>query len=564
MDRIFYNTGVYDVPKGVPIYIFDTSFLPSPEIINYDEFIPTLMSLLPRDPYTLIMFSSGLNKISWTWGIKFLKKFLVDENNLNNIHKILSVHDGWFVKSLTSILSNYNLTKKNINVLNRLLESFDLSDKKEEFNLDSKIINCDNLAQLNDFIDITKLKISLNVYKHDYHLESTSPLINIKAIDFKQFNSMNFIMHKQDDFDSDDSFISTESSHETETGMSDGFKFHFYQIFNIIFNYGDKVELLFHKPGNKVNSEIFYNCIKRNQILWINDWDLHCIATCFRKLINELPGPLIKTELIELPIREQTLSHSLHKVLSSLIKDFQILLIQLFNVFNKLVKNNSQTKLTPTILAKNFVICLSHEVYLKANESNLIIVNNFIKKLIENWDHINHPYKSLTIDQILSGKDIENSHDDSYSHFDLTYEDVNDNNTTNTPDSDLESMSILSDSPKKNILGANSNIVNQSLPSTPKRKSPSKNIQLTRETSPNRGISTETSPIRSPTKVLVQYPPQKYKFDSIKVSQQEIPSLISPEINSNTKKPVIRGRKVGELARLYEERTQGLELLKGL
>lgn len=74
MDRIFYKSDLRDPTTNYPIYIFDTSYLPSPDIINYNEFLITLMSYLPIKPYVLIMFSCGLNKISWIWGHKLYKK----------------------------------------------------------------------------------------------------------------------------------------------------------------------------------------------------------------------------------------------------------------------------------------------------------------------------------------------------------------------------------------------------------------------------------------------------------------------------------------------------------
>lgn len=114
MERIFYKTNLCDPSTQLPIFIFDTSYLPSTEVISYDEFIPTLMKHLPKENYVLVMFSCGLNKISWIWGIKFLKSFLTDnnENHLDRLAKIISVHDSWFVKSITQIFKNYNTTRK--------------------------------------------------------------------------------------------------------------------------------------------------------------------------------------------------------------------------------------------------------------------------------------------------------------------------------------------------------------------------------------------------------------------------------------------------------------------
>lgn len=105
MERIFYKSDSLDPHTDLPIFIFDTSYLPSTDLINYDAFIPTMMKYLPLEPYALVMFNCGLNKILWVWGIKFLKEFLDNEkyDNLSNLIKIYTVHDSWFVKSITQI-----------------------------------------------------------------------------------------------------------------------------------------------------------------------------------------------------------------------------------------------------------------------------------------------------------------------------------------------------------------------------------------------------------------------------------------------------------------------------
>lgn len=61
--------------------------------------------------------------------------------------------------------------------------------------------------------------------------------------------------------------------------------------------------------------------------------------------------------------------------------------------------------------------------------------------------------------------------------------------------------------------------------------------------------------------VAVQWPPQKYKF---LIERKEPPP--KPEIMAAEKhKPVtVRGHKVGELTRLFEERALGLEIIRGM
>lgn len=563
MERIFYKTDLQDDPSNVPIYIFDTSFLPSPEVINYDEFILTLMTRLPRQAYTLIMFCSGLNKISWIWGVKFLKTFLMDETNLQNLNKIISVHEGWFIKTLASILTNYHLTRKNINVLNKVLENFTFNgsgDSDFQNNLSDQlgkhkniIINCSSLWQLNNFIDITKLKISLNVYKHDYQLDN--PPIN------KSFKSVNFF--------NGSALNDKENSDVLFPSLGEVLKYHIYQNFNIINNFGDKVELLFHKPGNKINSEIFINCIKRDQLVWINDWDLYCIATSFKKLIAELPS-LIPIELIDLPIKDDTLLHNFHKIVNRLPKDLQIILVNLFHLFHKLIVNCDTTKLTSRLLSKIFINCLSHQTYLKLNEPNLIIVNNFIRKLIDNWDGIGvyMDLRTYSMDRLVGGTELVNDNENSYINYDLTIDEFDSDTeigvnqqffTDNTQKESDDELIDLNLSPKK-VLAPNNNIGNIG----------SGSLQYMKSLPAIKSInSTPLSPTRNQQElnlVSVQYPPQKYKFKSMNFDSHKSRSSSghsSPDKHS-IKKPVIRGIKVGELAKLYEERAQGLELLRNL
>lgn len=579
MDRIFYKSSIVDEPKKVPVYIFDTSFLPSPEIINYDEFILTLMKLLPNEPYTLIMFGGGLNKISWIWGLKFIKKFLIDDANLNNLNKILMVHESWFIKTLTSILNNYNLTKKNLSFLNKMIENFTMDNNMnlEKFGSfdNGLVINCKDLFELNQYFDITKLKISLNVYKHDYSLNNCDNL--------KDFKNLNFNINKFN-----------------PVKVNEIFKYHFYQIFDIIYIFGDKVELIFHKPGNKISSEIFVSCIKRDQLLWINDWDLYCIATSFKKLVVELPV-LLPIKSIHLPVTDKSLIKNFREILKSLNKDLSLVLVKIFELFNKLI-SNPKTKLTSQILAKNFVSVLTHETFLKSNEPNLIIGINFIKKVIDTWDQLDITSKDH-LKWINNENEIVHENENDNPFYETSDKENKENFPIETSNNYID-YDLVEESPKK-ALHKNDVILN-SHDYSPKKTSPMKtspvksvphlpsitNFQTVNspvlqpirshpklntnvsplkpstklsptENSPTKLLFTKSSPKPSPTKISVQYPPQKYSFEHKRSDSRKESNINVTQQNTNFK-PVIRGIKVGELAKLYEERAQGLELLRSL
>lgn len=446
------------------------------------------MTQLPEKPYILVMFGNGLTNISWVWGLKFIKRFMMDDTNLNNIVQIFSVHDSWFVKTLTTVLNNYNLARQSFSL-------FKNSKDKFRFNFnDKQIINCGNLYELNNYVDITKLKISLNVYKHDYALNKDLMIENPRLKHPELINNT--------------------------------IKYHFYQIYHIIYNFGDKVQLIFHKPGNKISSEIFINCIKRDQVVWINDWNLYCIATSFKKLLGELPV-LLPLEMIPLPIKHESLYENFHTIIDSLNPELQTVLINVFKLLFKLIQTPS-TKLNSKILSRTFSSTLSHQPSTRSNETNTMIVANFIRMIIDNWDSLG--YNELH-------DDIEVDANDSYEQFDIT-ENVSDN----LSDEDL--ISVVSQSPTK-------------LPLTP-----SKSFNRSVITSPktletkllSSSIVTPSSLALSPTKLVIKRPS----------TPEILLTSLQVKVVSQTKRPVIRGIRVSELAKLYEERCQGLDILKSI
>lgn len=60
--------------------------------------------------------------------------------------------------------------------------------------------------------------------------------------------------------------------------------------------------------------------------------------------------------------------------------------------------------------------------------------------------------------------------------------------------------------------------------------------------------------------IALELPTQKYKVTEPQLRLPVATKPAPPPIPA--KKPVIRGRKVGELARLFEERCEGLEILR--
>lgn len=563
MDRIFYKADVEDPVTHLPIYIFDTSFLPPTDVIDYDAFIVTLMSHLPMERYTLLMFSCGLNRISWMWGLKFLKSFLGpnDSEHLERIERIITVHDSWFIKTITQILRNYNTTRKNFSSLNRIIESFN-NKQKRIGNLRSfsqAINNCSTLSKLASCLDITRLKISLNVYKYDLQLEN--------AID---------ISHETE-------LINENTKIDSQTDPL--FFSHFYQIFSIIDSYATRSELVFHRPGNKVNTEILFNCVNRNQVIWINDWDLYTIATTFKKILMELPDPFIPIEKIHLPMKDDL--KSTKRNFEAIVQSYQRssnyaqVSVQIFDLCYKLILNTHITRHSSSTLSKCLSHCLSHEIILLQNKDSILIVNRFLKNIMDHWPSMRTSYVSKypTIKDALNypeeSADIKNSYDCGRDWSVISCEEEEQEfDTSNILDSrslkyDPFMSSSVSSAGSSDVGLKLSTFSSKEVKAQPSLTKNTKVIKESNKLEEGKCIDSskplEKDKLADISNVALQYPPQKYKFSVDKNrSPKREPStrVVSPL--SATKKPVIRGRKVGEIARLFEERAEGFEILNGM
>ncbi|RLV93003.1 Protein ECM25 [Spathaspora sp. JA1] len=520
MDRIFYRTSVRDPITNYPLYIFDTSYLPSPELINYDELIITLMNNIPTQPYVLIMFNCGLNKISWMWGIKFLTTFLdVDDYNLNNVVKIFTVHDSWFIKSLTEVVSNFNSTRKNITQFKKLLDMFDISSGGN--NTTTEIVKCPGLAKLSHYLDITKLKISLNVYLHDLQIYPQgielamryTPIVNPLI----RLDKTSLFYH------------------------------HLYQMFNIISTNGHQFELILLKPGNKAQSSILYDCIVRNHVIWINDFNLYCIANVFKKLLSQLPFALISVDDIPLPVKDD-LGYS-RSTLSSIITklrkqeetyNYDQLLLQIFVMGDKLIENNQITKHTAITLSNCLGHCISHEL-ITNNINNLQIVKRFIKNILRNWHDIQDEYKILTIAESIETTDISEPLYHSSTDTLITTPEISKVEIQYPP----QKYKFIKEPTESGVQRTESCSRQQTQQPT------ESDIQSTH-------ASTEQP--TEPTQICTKQQTVTTKQQTPPTKQPTPPSKKTPPPHIRYK-PVIRGRKVEQLTKLYEERSKGLEIL---
>lgn len=576
MERIFYQSDVADAYSGLPIYVFDTSFLPSPETIDYDHFIPAMINILPRTPYVVVMLSCGLNQFNWVWGVKFLKSFLASDVNVANLHKIISVHDSWFVRSITQLVTNFAFSKKTTVRLNAL---FSMSPGKDDL-----LIRCETLSHLSAYIDITKLKLSLNVYRHEAETQMTPKLFLEYPVPTLVTSNTQFCQSSDPDF-----------------------YHHFYQIFHIVSTHGTQVELLFHKPGNRLNSEILFLCIMRNQLIWINDWDLHCIASCFKRLLIEMPQRLVSRDLIVLPMND-SFEYTVG-VFNQMVSHYQTgaVLFQIIDMCWRISQNGSVTKHNPRSIVRCLCFSLTHEPHLQLKSETVGSTIRFLENVVEHWPKIKplHRNRFSTVESVVEGKDFHDSTIDEL--YNMSHEISVDEVISDEDKSDY-TASYLSDKSSFSLVGTifenpDSTASLKKIATARELQSPSKQEGCESPVKPkpkNHNLSAalilisqaENSPQRKPkstpklptdatvkviaehevkkekrlsdiSNVQVQWPPQKYKFEKKpSIANLQIKEAVKP--NDPVRRPVIRGRKVGQLTKLFEERSQAMEILTSI
>lgn len=502
MERIFFKSDIEDAYSGLPVYVFDTLYLPSTDIIDYDLFIPTLMKKLPLERYILVMFSCGLNKISWIHGVKFLRLFLSPETcNFDNLHKIIAVHESWFVKSISLVLTNISISKKTLTKLHKLFDSLSRQ-------LDI-LISCGSLEELSNYVDVTRLKISLNIYKHDAQI-TLLPRLLLNCPTLKLIN-------------------------ETTTynpGSDPLFCYHLNQIFRILETYGPKAEAIFRKPGNRQSTEILYQCIVRNQYIWINDWDLHCIASTFKKILLSVT-PLINIDDIVLPMKDD-LDYTLMVLSKNFAgsNDAASVLFRVIDLCHAIVENPEDTQHLPISIAKSMCHALTHELKLQQNSDRVSIAVRYIKNLIQHWCRIRPLFQKRLSVSAQKESQSQEQLDELYNlSHDIT---IDEENTSGEEESQRVQFNT------RTILDSDTTLAKAEPPKDTAPKEPKR------------------EKLQDVSNIKAQWPPQKYKFERKDVPKK---AEIEEEPQAPAKRPVVRGRKVGELTRLFEQRTQAMKLL---
>lgn len=362
VNNIFFKSYSVDPNSGHSVYVFDSTYLPGPtEIGNdkqvYDLLIDELMDLLitklPQSPYSLVVFSSGFTekKISWVYGIKMFSK--LPKELKGYLQKTYIVHESFFIRTVYQVLSNA-MNIKFLPILGKdtSVESDILPGSS------ASVVHVPDLTTLSEMIDITRLRISLNVYLHDYDINE---YIDVPEEYFTRLTDLAKRKYRQLVFD---------------------------KIFKKISVHCIQTELLFQKPGSYRKVNIFLDIIERNNYIDISQWDIYSLGSVFLHFIKNKANPLIPIDLIQLPIADDA-DYTLRTFVEMInFNNYYHLIITIFPLFLSIINAEEVTKHTSRTLSKALAPTLCKEKLSMNNTDRLAIGTRFIKNLLENYDYV--------------------------------------------------------------------------------------------------------------------------------------------------------------------------------
>lgn len=155
-ERLLYRAKMQDPASGLPIYVFDTTFLPvrlteaGSSDISIRNFAAKLWEHIPTDtPFCLVFFTTVFSKYNLTSQdrlrlpfnlIKIFQVLTAEKRQM--LSKVYMVHGNWLVKSFVELF-------------------------RPLWGTSHVIVHCKNLKQLSENMDITAMPISLLTYVVD-------------------------------------------------------------------------------------------------------------------------------------------------------------------------------------------------------------------------------------------------------------------------------------------------------------------------------------------------------------------------------------------------------------
>ena len=383
INNIFFKSYSIDPNSGHSIYVFDSTYLPDPQLVGndkqvydllIDKLMDTLIEKLPSAPYSLVVFSSGFSqkRISWVYGVKMFAK--IPKELKYYLQKTYIVHESFFVRTVYQVLSNA-MSIKFLTRMNRY--NNELTTPLEEDSAENSsfsIIHVPDLTSLSRLIDITRLRISLNVYLHDYNI---SEYIDVPELYFTRLSDISKRKYRQLIFD---------------------------KIFKKLSLQASQTELVFQRPGSYKKVNIFLDIIERNNYIDISQWDIYSLASVFLNFLRNKANPLVPIDLITLPILDtvEYTAEIFEKIIS--FNKYYDLYITIFPLFISLLDSPEKSQHTSKSLSKAIAPSLCKEKISITNNDRIAVGTRFIKNLLENFNPVIKIYERSHRGKMNKGK----------------------------------------------------------------------------------------------------------------------------------------------------------------
>lgn len=372
--RAFFKTDTNDPFTTHPIYVFDSNYLPDLSSLDLDKkeaeqlmvkSFKRIIARIPKRPYVLICFTSGFknfnhNDYSWMTCLKCYN--LLPEELKQNLKRAYMVHESWIARYINQFLVNvlnfksFKLNKKIIFDKNND-KNDDASNDNENENI-ARIVYCNSLTELAKYVDITKIRISLEVYYYDLQLNDKLIVpYHIKS------GSLDYINYQEAIYD---------------------------RVVKRLLLEGCKAELVFTKPGNQVKFNILLDAIERANYIDISQWDIYVMGSLYMTILGTQRVRVIPIEFIELPIRDdsQYTFDTFIKILE--YNDHFSLISKLVEVMINLLNNSENTKHDIKSLVKAVTPSLIQENLSMKSNDQLLIGQRFVKNLLVHWEEISY------------------------------------------------------------------------------------------------------------------------------------------------------------------------------
>lgn len=371
VNNIFFKSYSIDPNSGHSIYVFDSTYLPEPDEIGndkqlydvlIDQLMDSLITKLPSSPYSLVVFSNGFSqkKISWVYGIKMFSK--LPKELKFYLQKTYIVHESFFIRTVYQVLSN----AMNFKFLTINSKYNNVTSSLEEDTIENSgfsIVHVPDLTTLSRLIDITRLRISLNVYLHDYEINE---YIDVPVEYFSRLSDIGKRKYRQLIFD---------------------------KIFKKLWTQSVNHELIFQRPGSYKKVNIFLDIIERNNYIDLSQWDIYSLASVFLHFIKNKANPLVPIDLIDLPIQDDFdyTVNTFKKIIE--FNNYYHLFLTIFPLFTSILKASEITKHDSKTLSRALTPSLCKEKISINNNDRLQVGTRFIKNLLENFEEIVRLYE---------------------------------------------------------------------------------------------------------------------------------------------------------------------------